>query len=247
MRFERMNSSSPTQSHREQPLPHSVRLEVSGEALVLDPDKAVWWENQAVLFIADTHWGKSGAFRSLGVAVPEPCLEDLARLDRLCRRYQPRCLVVLGDLFHARRGISSGLLDSLHDWRARHPSMRVQVVRGNHDRAAGDPPSHLEMEMLAETWQLDGFYGTHHPSVVPESRLTLAGHLHPGWTLSDRSGARLRAPCFWLSGRQLVLPAFGSFTGLEIIRPCRGDRVFMVGPSMVLEIPVPGDGGKTIR
>ncbi|NNM27435.1 MAG: ligase-associated DNA damage response endonuclease PdeM [Phycisphaerales bacterium] len=63
----------------------------------------------------------------------------------------------------------------------------------------------------------------------------IAGHLHPGVRLHDidAGGGSLRCPCFVFGPRRALLPAFGSFTGLAIVRPRVDDRIFAVGPEVV--------------
>lgn len=146
-------------------------------------------------------------------------------------------LVILGDFIHAARGRSAGLLRTLLEWRERHPRVEVLLVRGNHDRSAGDPPPELRIEAVDE-WVERGILFRHEPQGGPGGSLPLlAGHLHPGVRLRDRNGGRLRLPCFWLAPEQGVLPAFGEFTGTSVVEPGPGDRIFVVGPGAVVEVP----------
>jgi uncharacterized protein len=41
----------------------------------------------------------------------------------------------------------------------------------------------------------------------------LAGHIHPTICLRGPGRDSMRFPCFVLQGRQVILPAFGEFTG----------------------------------
>ena len=68
--------------------------------------------------------------------------EDLARLKtRPFKRTGARRLLVLGDLFHARAGrvATRTLGDAPRMARAAPAELEIQLVRGNHDRHAGDP------------------------------------------------------------------------------------------------------------
>jgi hypothetical protein len=70
----------------------------------------------------------------------------------------------------------------------------------------------------------------HHPRPVPGAYV-LAGHLHPGVVLGGR-GARPAAPALLpLRAAVGVLPAFGAFTGMHVMPPRPGDRVFVVRAS----------------
>jgi metallophosphoesterase superfamily enzyme len=60
--------------------------------------------------------------------------------------------------------------------------------------------------------------------------------VHPGIVLADRALFRERLPCFVVGDRVAVLPAFGSFTGLGLMSPEPGARVFVVADSEVVPV-----------
>jgi DNA ligase-associated metallophosphoesterase len=186
------------------------------------------------------HLGKGATFRAAGVPVPEVIHADLAVLDRLIARFAALRLVIAGDLLHAATGRSETLFGPLSEWRARHIDLDVVIVRGNHDRRAGDPPESCGLRIVDEP-HADGpddgpLAFAHHPDVGDRGAAAgvLCGHLHPCAVLGDGFSS-LRAPCFWVGRTELVLPAFGRFTGCRSIRPRRGDRVFVLGAGQVAE------------
>ncbi len=67
----------------------------------------------------------------------------------------------------------------------------------------------------------------------------LAGHLHPAVRLWGRGGASVRLPCFRIGASQMVLPAFGDFTGGATIVRTAGERIFAIAPPTVIELPAP--------
>ncbi|HBK88044.1 MAG TPA: hypothetical protein DDZ56_05305 [Cytophagales bacterium] len=71
---------------------------------------------------------------------------------------------------------------------------------------------------------------------IPDGRINMAGHLHPGARLEGRGRQGIVLPCFWLSPNQLILPAFGSFTGLATIRPGAQDRVWIIVERQIMEV-----------
>lgn len=85
----------------------SVTLE--GEELWLLADKAVYWPARQCLLIADAHFGKASAYRSLGQPVPQgTTTENLRRLDRLLATYPCQQLIFLGDFLHGPGSHASG-------------------------------------------------------------------------------------------------------------------------------------------
>ena len=184
--------------------------------LTLLPQRAVWREATRTLFVADVHIGKAAAFRAAGLPAPTGTTrENLARLDALIDAFAPRRLVVLGDLFHARAAYRDASLLEVRAWRRLRPGLAITLVMGNHDARAGAPPAALGLELVNDPSSLDGVECRHHPlddagDIGPS---LLAGHWHPAARLSGPGHDRLRLPCFVMRGRQLVLPAFGEFTG----------------------------------
>lgn len=214
-----------------------VTTDVGGQRLVLLPEKAVWWPARQALLVADAHLGKAMSFRRLGVPVPEATTtETLSRLSGLVERHGARRIVFLGDFLHSVHAHAASTLGALAQWRERHASLHLTLVRGNHDAQAGDPPAWAHMEVVDEPLRLDGLALCHHPS-AHDGAYVLAGHLHPGIVLGGRAHDHLRLPCFWFGDRVGVLPAFGAFTGLKTIRPAPGERVFAVAEQAVLPVP----------
>lgn len=216
------------------------------EHLTLLPQRAIHWPAGKTVFVADVHLGKVEAFQRGGIPVPAECgRADLRRLGELLDMTAARTLVILGDLFHARSGMVPEMLEEAIAWRRMHAGVRVLLVRGNHDARAGEWPGELAIEPLEEGTVLGPFALRHHPleqallaEEVCDGPAVLCGHIHPAVLLAarrGRGGSSMRVPCFWAMPQQMVLPAFGRFTGCKRITPRAGDRVFAVGPSSVLE------------
>lgn len=208
-------------------------VEVAGQRLHLLPQRAAWWPRQSLLMVADLHLGKAVAFRRSGVPVPHgTTAESLQRLSTLIDACRPERIAFLGDFLHAPRSQGSDALLQAQEWRARHAQVEMVLVRGNHDRHAGDPPSALRMEVLDEPWRVDGLALCHHPRPLPDAYV-IAGHLHPALHVG-RGLDRARLPCFWFGAGVGVLPAFGAFTGMAAIAPADDDRLFVVGGDRVV-------------
>lgn len=218
-----------------------ARVRLAGEEVLLLPERALFWPRAATLVAADLHWGKAATFRAAGIPIPVGSTgDDLARLDAALERTCARRLVVLGDLFHARVGrVSSGTLARLRRWRAPHPTLEILLVRGNHDRHAGDPPEDLRINCVNAPAFVPPFILRHEPS-VSVGGYTLAGHVHPGLVLAGPALQRERLPCFLLGERGAILPAFGSFTGLGTVAPGSRERAFVVADGEVIEVAPPG-------
>jgi DNA ligase-associated metallophosphoesterase len=207
-----------------------IGIELAGERLILIAQKALYWPAQRMLVIADIHFGKAAAFRSLGVPVPRgTTTENLAALDVLVAEYGAAQIVFLGDFLHARAAHARATQAALLDWRRRNAALGLTLVRGNHDRHAGDPAAQLGIEMVDEPHTIGPFSFCHHPDLAasaPVPGYVLAGHVHPVFVLATRFDA-LRLPCFVAGPDRMILPSFGSFTGGHVITPAPDDRVYV--------------------
>lgn len=214
-----------------------VTIEVAGQALSLLPQKAALLPASHTLLIADAHIGKATSFRSLGVPVPRGTTsETLAALTGLIERHDARRVAFLGDFLHSARSHAAETLAAVSRWREQHGDVQLVLVRGNHDDRAGDPPAALGFEVVDEPLREAGLALCHHP-VPRDDGFVIAGHLHPCASVHGRGRERLRLPCFHLGACVLVLPAFGSFTGMHPVRRQEGDRVFAVAGDSVRELP----------
>lgn len=213
-----------------------LSIPVAGAELALLPSGAAWLPEASTLLVADAHFGKATSFRRLGVPVPEmTTTETLQALSAAIRDTQARRLVFLGDLLHARGGRSEALFDEMQQWRDEHADLQIVLVRGNHDRRAGDPPERLRIEVVGEPMRLGSFALCHDPVPDPHAYV-LAGHWHPCVRVG-RAFDSVRLPCFWLGEKVGVLPAFGRFTGMHPIDRQAGDRVFAIAGPTIREVP----------
>ncbi|MEO1130671.1 MAG: ligase-associated DNA damage response endonuclease PdeM [Planctomycetota bacterium] len=213
---------------------NAATVTLAGETLHPASDATLHWPDMDTLFIADPHFGKAATFRSHGIPVPEQASFDLLRLQRALDETGARTLVILGDLFHARAGVTAEVQDALQRWRDEHRSLTITLIRGNHDRSAGDPTSTLGMDIHDGPMQMGPFALCHEPRHC-NSGYALAGHLHPAVMLEDaRTRARFR--CFHFGADIGVLPAFGSFTGAKVVQPALGDRVFVLVEGQIAQV-----------
>ena len=212
-------------------------FDCGGERLALLPQRAVYLPAHRSLLVADAHLGKAVSFRRLGVPVPEATTGGtLARLDAALTATGAERVIFLGDLLHSARAQASATLAAVQRWRDQHALLDLVLVRGNHDRHAGDPPADWSVRAVDEPLRLGSLALMHHPRPV-SGAYVLAGHLHPCAVLGGRAHDRLRLPCFHFGPAMGVLPAFGEFTGMHALPRAPGDRVFVVQGDAVLPLP----------
>ena len=212
---------------------------VVGEDLELCVARAVYWPRRRTLLIADPHFGKAASFRALGVYVPRGTTTSaLERINTLITQKRPEHLVFLGDFLHAREGRNDETFTDLASWRASHAAVTMQIVRGNHDKRAGDPPAYVGIDYVDGPIIEPPFVLMHHP-IASEQGYVLAGHIHPCTTLVGPAHQRVRLPCFAFGTQVGILPAFGEFTGCAEVAKAGDTHIWVVADDHILRVDIP--------
>jgi DNA ligase-associated metallophosphoesterase len=212
-----------------------VECKVAGEDLVLLPERAAFWPAKKTLFVADFHLGKAASFRRAGIPLPSgTTAENVERLGRAIDKTGATQVVFLGDFLHSAMGRTESTFERFAGWRESRKAVDLTIVRGNHDKKAGDPPQAWGARCIEAGEALGPFILNHEPGAT-RGGYALAGHIHPAVRLSA-AGESVRLPCFWFGARFGVLPAFGAFTGNAEVLPKRGDQVFVIAEHEVLQV-----------
>jgi uncharacterized protein len=213
-----------------------VSCSVAGEELVLLPERAVFWPARKLVFVADFHLGKAASFRRAGIPLPSgTTAENVERLGRAIDKTGATSVVFLGDFLHSAQGRTESTLGRFGAWREERARVELTIVRGNHDKKAGDPPAAWGVRCIEAGERVGPFVLNHEPG-ASRGGYALSGHIHPAVRLSACGEKSLRLPCFWFGSRYGVLPAFGAFTGNAEVLPRRGDQVFVIAEQEVLQV-----------
>ncbi len=204
-----------------------MELTLAGQRMIFLPEKALLWAEKGVLLLADLHIGKAAHFRKNGIGLGRgPLQTDLARLAKLLDNHGPTEVLILGDLFHST---ANGEWESFFAFVESRSETSFTLVPGNHDRhlpRTQAPHKLLTAELLERR---PPFLFSHEPAAeVPEGQINICGHQHPGVRLGGKGRMRDILPCFWVQRERVVLPAFGTLTGLMHIQAQAGDQVIAV-------------------
>ncbi len=213
-----------------------LNTEVAGCQISLLSEKAAYLPEFDALLIADAHLGKIDHFRKHGIAAPPGAdVACMQRLERLIESMKPGKLVFMGDLFHSAANASWDLFsDFLKDF----TQVKKILVKGNHDilpeEIFGDAGLHL-----VESLQLGPLLLSHAP--VESNSYNIYGHIHPAIKLVGKGRVSLKLPCFILGNRRAILPSFGEFTGLALVKPSITDRTYAITPDAVFDVSASRD------
>jgi DNA ligase-associated metallophosphoesterase len=181
--------------------------------------------------ISDVHLGKVSHFRKYGAAVPQKAIQaNFELMDEVVELFDPNNIYFLGDLFHSHINSEWNLFE---EWTSKSTS-KIILINGNHDII---PP--LKYEALGIIIQDElvekDFLLTHHPA-ERENYFNFCGHIHPAVKIRGSGKQSLRLPCFFKSPNQMILPAFGEFTGSFTLKPNKKDQVFAIAEGMIIKI-----------
>lgn len=178
-----------------------------GETLALYGDGTLYMRSHETLIVSDLHLEK-GAALSKGAPLPQfDTIDTLNRLKEAQARSKPRTLICLGDSFH---NISRAFqmppiyLETLNQISEKSD---IIWITGNHDQYLPERlPGMMKDEMTIGAVRL-----CHEADGLPMTP-TISGHYHPKARVKLRA-RHLSAPCFIESALDVIMPAFGSYTG----------------------------------
>lgn len=208
-----------------------MNLTIGHQNFILHPYGSLFWVEKQFLLLSDLHLGKVAHFRKNGLAIPNNAIpNNFKKLDKLLALFNPKKVVFLGDLFHS---VINSEWEIFSNW-SQESKQEIILVEGNHDIIAKAKYQSLGITVLEEL-QIDNFILTHHPT-VKQNLFNFCGHIHPSIRLSGKGKQYLKLPCFFRRPNQLILPAFGEFTGNFNLVPSKGDQVYAITKEAVIEI-----------
>lgn len=213
-----------------------MELEIGNTSLQLLPERAVWIPSGKVLIVGDLHFGKVNHFRRAGLPVPLAAnIRNAEKLIDLINAWNPLRTIFLGDLFHSVYNDDWEVVGQIVN---HFPTCSFELIRGNHDVLSEQQYLRYGIR-IHDHMQWDNLVLTHEPmepEEVPPGMINVSGHIHPAARLVGKGRQALTFPCFWRSANRLVLPAFGAFTGLAVVRPDEKDLVYIIVDDKIMGI-----------
>jgi len=186
----------------------TAEMAIAGHACVCDPSGALYLESDRILIVSDLHFEKGSSFARRGMMLPPyDTATTLAALAKIIARYNPACVISLGDSFHD--GQAAARLPALYaaELSALMAGRDWIWITGNHDP---EHPADLPGETFSEL-ALGNLVFRHEPS-KNASPGEIAGHLHPAAKVVRR-GQAVQRRCFVSDQSRMIMPAFGAYAG----------------------------------
>ena len=221
-----------------------LTVEVAGLEAQLFAERALFLPELAALIVSDIHLGKAETFARHGSGIPSTVhLEDLTRLTRLLERTKAVQLTIVGDLFHSRAKSDWGYFS---EWRLGVQGIPITLIRGNHDVMPEGRFNELGVSVQDELVYENRIRFLHDPckrliglppGLDAPGTFDVCGHLHPAVRLPGAIRTRDKLPCFWIRRNDLILPAFGGFTGSSAIKALPGQQIYAISESKIMKLP----------
>ena len=207
------------------------RIKLKGNHFDLHPSGAAFWVEKKTLLLADVHLGKVAHFRKNGIAVPRKAEGVFyEKITLLLNEFEVDHILFLGDLFHSFQNNEWHLFTA---WVKQQKASMI-LVEGNHDVIPASQFEQIGLQVVDHFIE-EAFYFSHFHE-EKETHFVFCGHVHPGVKLKGNGLQQMKMPCFFQSPQQMILPAFGAFTGLHILTPKAGDYVYITTGKEVVEI-----------
>src|SRR2546423_6295893 len=199
------------------------------DEILLDGRLALFNKTERWLAVADLHFGYELSQRAAGSLVPLWGMATISeRLDALLNEYEPRRLIILGDLVHDKTAAREAA-ELLRGFAER---CEVVVVAGNHDRQLR---GHVEMVDSLETEHFHFHHG--HCAAQVANRIQIIGHHHPAAVIDDGAGLHLKCPAFVQQTDCWIMPAFSPWASGTRWTADEASRIWLCTAERVFALP----------
>ena len=208
-----------------------IKKKIKGQQFIFDYRKAIYWEDTSSLILSDVHVGKLNHFQKNGIAIPsDGSRNNLINIKSLVNEYDPDQVYILGDLFH------SSYNKEWDDWLVYFSKSNIKfvLILGNHDQNDSKKLWNSNITVVDQLTK-GPFIFTHYPEQEID-QFNICGHVHPAVKLRGLGRQYMKLNCFYISDNQLILPAFGTFTGSHILKPNKTDHVICLSTDGLFEL-----------
>ncbi|SNR27031.1 putative phosphoesterase [Maribacter sedimenticola] len=208
-------------------------IQIRDQSFKMHFSGTLFWEERSMLLVSDVHLGKVSHFRKYGAAVPQAAVQkNFDMMDESIAYFKPKTLIFMGDLFHSSLNREWEIFEN---W-VQEKTLDIILVSGNHDILSPLKYKAIGINVVEEM-VLGSFLLTHHP-MERDGLFNFSGHIHPAIKLSGLGRQTVKLPCFYKTEHQMILPAFGEFTGTFTLEPCNGCEVYALLGDAVLPVPI---------
>ena len=189
---------------------NSIKLFWEDTLLEMFPSRSLFNHKTKELLISDIHLGKGEYFQQNGIPLTNKGdKSNFNRIYNLIDKFNPNKLIILGDLFHSKKALSSNLKNDIEEL-TNYCKKKIIFIEGNHDKGC----LIKNIIYLKKMRSLNLIYSHEPLNINQKNILNICGHYHPKFLLKDFKD-QISLRCFALDKYKntLYLPAFGDLTG----------------------------------
>ena len=235
----------------------AIQIEINQQTFLLNASGSIYWRQHNTLMVADLHLGRETVLQKSGIAMPSGATaETLQKLSDDVKRHGAGKLIILGDLIHARSGLTVENIESIKQSFQSLLPLEILLIEGNHDRGCRQWLEELPIQVVKPPMQQQGFWFLHDleseyldiPTdqeatktndgcpVVGDSipHITSQQSAVPAFAFAGHlhpaiqfASIRDTLKCFYQKKLGLILPAYGQITGSKKIKPNRDEPVYI--------------------
>ncbi len=188
------------------------KLEIA-PGVTITNDRCLLLKDGPTAVLGDLHLGYESALESEGMFIPRINTESVREaLDRLLGEYEPRRVVLLGDIKHDFRRSSYEARDEVREIiKLVSDAVETVVIRGNHDNYLQNLLGDFGLTAVDYVdlmgWRLE------HGHVDSGRRPVIIGHEHPSVRIPGELSGGMKLQCYVYARQEgvLVIPPFSPF------------------------------------
>lgn len=182
-------------------------------------NKSIFFPDKKILAIGDIHLGLDSNIKELGISFSENQFKELVEeLESLIEEFEPKKIVVVGDLTHSFSYVYSEknyFKEFFSFLKSKFQEKDIILIKGNHDTIDYSFQKKIKNNYISK--KILFIHGDKLPEkkIIDRCEIVVMGHLHPSVIISDKAKIkREKFKCYlvgkFLSKKIIVLPSFFS-------------------------------------
>lgn len=209
-------------------------------------ERALYWEDENAVIIADLHIGMEIEFEQHGINIPFQTKKMIERCNAIIDEKGAERLIILGDLKHMiynKEKMDEERKHVAYFIKEMTKKVEIILIKGNHDGNVRSRKIKIYGSRGVKIDNLFLFHGHAWPDKeIADSSLAIVAHLHPHVRIINEIGYSYTQPC-WVRGRMrreiikkrygrdkkiefILMPAFNELAGGIAVNEFNAEKVF---------------------
>ncbi|HLR00184.1 MAG TPA: hypothetical protein VK102_07385 [Sphingobacterium sp.] len=203
------------------------RIKVKNIPIHLLTKRAAYLPSYKTMAVSDWHLNKLDDNTEYGKKSVDFDKEELDQFGELVDEYEPQRVVLLGNTFHPNWDADWQLL---YDFAEKYTDIEFVFTQKDYPKEIAQKFGRLPNFRFVLQYILDHkiCFSYNLDVLTSEDFLCIAGGELPGCIVSGSGGQMYRMPCFKVSNNVLVMPSYGKWTSLNILKKEKNTRLYAI-------------------